>query len=63
MLSGTQTWGFLAIDKKALVRPIPVDSLMTGLDILWILSFINWHRDWVCPRRKNIEKEKLYETH
>ena len=24
---------FLAIDKKALVRPIPVDSPMTGLDI------------------------------
>src|SRR5215813_13025525 len=39
----------LGIDKKALLRPIPVDSPMTGLDIPWILSFINWHKDWVRP--------------
>ena len=51
---------FLAIDKKALVRPIPVNSPMTGLDIPWILSFINWHKDWVCPRPRNLkEKENL----
>src|SRR5215470_158372 len=55
MLSGTQTWDSLAIDKKALVRPIPVDSPMTGLDIPWILSFIDWHKDWVCPRPKKLE--------
>ena len=35
----------LAIDKKALARPIPVNSPMTELDIPWILSFINWHKD------------------
>src|SRR5215468_11623495 len=45
----------LAIDKKALVRPIPVDSPMTGLDIPWILSFSNWHKDWVCPRPRKLE--------
>src|SRR5262245_50780847 len=49
---------FLAIDKKALVCPIPVDSPMTGLDILWILSFINWHKDWVCPRPRKSKKRE-----
>ena len=51
---------FLAIDKKALVRPIPVDSPMTCVDIPWILSFINWHKDWVVQGQgTSKEKENL----
>ena len=62
VLSGPVLGDSLAIDKKALLRPIPVDSPMTSLDIPWILSFINWHKDWYVQGREIQEKGEPYET-
>jgi hypothetical protein len=60
VLSGPVLGDSLAIDKKALLRPIPVDSPMAGVDIPWILSFINWHKDWVVQGEgTSKEKENL----
>src|SRR5262249_45469571 len=49
---GPKREDFLARDEKALVRPFLLTRLRQSVDIPWILSFINWHKDWVRPRPK-----------